>query len=135
MLLQLFCLLVSADTIPPGARDSIKTETLREVVVKGNSGQLQVIDVMKKTLGKRGKSQPKVPTIGEVLEKLAPGLQDKMLHPFAIRQRRKERRIKKMRRILEQYDQVKTFNGLLDEAVRRQQVEDAQKELRDTIGR
>ena len=59
---------------------------------------------------------------------MAPGLQDKMLHPFAMKQRKAERRKKKLYRALEQYDQAKTFNDLLDEAVKRQQLEDERKQ-------
>ena len=63
-------------------------------------------------------------SLGDIIEKVAPGLQDKMLHPFAIKQRKSERRKKKMRQVLENYDRQKTFNELLDEAVKRQQMED-----------
>ena len=59
---------------------------------------------------------------------MAHGLQDKMLHPFAMKQRKSERRKKKLSRALEQYDQAKTFNDLLDEAVKRQQLEDERKQ-------
>lgn len=133
MLLPLFCLLLSTDTVPPGARDSIKTETMREVVVHGKSGELQVVDVIEKALKQRKEINPKTPTVGDVLDKYAPTFQDKMLHPFAFKQRKKERRRRKMRRLLEQYDQIKPFNELLDEAVRRQQLEDAQKACRDSV--
>ena len=43
-------------------------------------------------------------------------------------QRKAERRKKKLYRALEQYDQAKTFNDLLDEAVKRQQLEDERKQ-------
>ena len=83
---------------------------------------LPVVRVLEKTVGRsRG---PRSMSLGDVIEKVAPGLQDKMLHPFAIKQRKSERRKKKMRRVLENYDRQKTFNELLDEAVKRQQMED-----------
>ena len=71
---------------------------------------------------------PRTKSLGDVIEDLAPGLQDKMLHPFAMKQRKAERRKKKLYRALEQYDQAKTFNDLLDEAVKRQQLEDERKQ-------
>lgn len=102
-------------------RDTLQADTLREVVVRPDS-VLPVVRVLEKTVGRsRG---PRSVSLGDVLEKVAPGLQDKMLHPFAIKQRKSERRKKKMRRVLENYDRQKTFNELLDEAVKRQQMED-----------
>ena len=115
-----------ADTAQTAARDSarrdsMRADTLREVVVRPDS-VLPVVRVLEKTVGRsRG---PRSMSLGDVIEKVAPGLQDKMLHPFAIKQRKSERRKKKMRRVLENYDRQKTFNELLDEAVKRQQMED-----------
>lgn len=115
-----------ADTAQTAARDSARrdsllTDTLREVVVRPDS-VLPVARVLEKTVGRsRG---PRSMSLGDVIEKVAPGLQDKMLHPFAIKQRKSERRKKKMRQVLENYDRQKTFNELLDEAVKRQQMED-----------
>ena len=102
-------------------RDTLQADTLREVVVRPDS-VLPVVRVLEKTVGRsRG---PRSVSLGDLIEKVAPGLQDKMLHPFAIKQRKSERRKKKMRRVLENYDRQKTFNELLDEAVKRQQMED-----------
>lgn len=102
-------------------RDTLQADPLREVVVRPDS-VLPVVRVLEKTVGRsRG---PRSMSLGDVIEKVAPGLQDKMLHPFAIKQRKSERRKKKMRRVLENYDRQKTFNELLDEAVKRQQMED-----------
>lgn len=102
-------------------RDTLRADTLREVVVRPDS-VLPVVRVLEKTVGRsRG---PRSVSLGDVIEKVAPGLQDKMLHPFAIKQRKSERRKKKMRQVLENYDRQKTFNELLDEAVKRQQMED-----------
>lgn len=106
------------------SRDSLRTDTLREVVVKPDS-VLQIMKVLKKTTKD---NTPRTKSLGDVIEDLAPGLQDKMLHPFAMKQRKSERRKKKLYRALEQYDQAKTFNDLLDEAVKRQQLEDERKQ-------
>ena len=103
-----------ADTAQTAARDSarrdsLRADTLREVVVRPDS-VLPVVRALEKTVGRsRG---PRSMSL------------DKMLHPFASKQRKSERRKKKMRRVLENYDRQKTFNELLDEAVKRQQMED-----------
>ncbi|MDY3820614.1 MAG: hypothetical protein SPG95_00590 [Bacteroidaceae bacterium] len=113
-----------ADTGRVQRPDSLRTDTLREVVVKPDS-VLQIMKVLKKTTQD---NTPRTKSLGDVIEDLAPGLQDKMLHPFAMKQRKSERRKKKLYRALEQYDQAKTFNDLLDEAVKRQQLEDERKQ-------
>ena len=113
-----------ADTGRVQRPDSLRTDTLREVVVKPDS-VLQIMKVLKKTTKD---NTPRTKSLGDVIEDLAPGLQDKMLHPFAMKQRKAERRKKKLYRALEQYDQAKTFNDLLDEAVKRQQLEDERKQ-------
>ena len=113
----------TAQTAAPDSarRDSLRADTLLYVVVRPDS-VLPVVRALEKTVGRsRG---PRSMSLGDVIEKVAPGLQDKMLHPFAIKQRKSERRKKKMRRVLENYDRQKTFNELLDEAVKRQQMED-----------
>ncbi|MGN0233476.1 MAG: hypothetical protein ACI4B5_03515 [Bacteroidaceae bacterium] len=102
------------------SRDSLRTDTLREVIVKPDS-VLQIMQVLKKTTRD---NTPRTKSLGDIIEKAAPGLQDKMLHPFAMKQRKSERRKKKLYKALEQYDQAKAFNELLDEAVKRQQLED-----------
>ena len=78
-----------ADTAQTAARDSarrdsLRADTLREVVVRPDS-VLPVVRALEKTVGRsRG---PKSMSLGDIIEKVAPGLQDKMLHPFAIKQR------------------------------------------------
>ena len=101
--------------------DTARADTLREVVVRADS-VLPVVRALEKTIGRGG--GPKSMSLGDVIEKLSPGLNDKITHPFAIRQRKAERRKKRLRKALEQYDRAKTFNELLDEAVKRQQLED-----------
>ena len=107
-----------ADTAQTAAR----ARTIKGSGVMRTDSVLPVVRLLEKTVGRsRG---PRSMSLGDVIEKVAPGLQDKMLHPFAIKQRKSERRKKKMRRVLENYDRQKTFNELLDEAVKRQQMED-----------
>ena len=71
-----------------------------------------------------GGKQPHVPSLGDVLNKVAPGLQDKMLHPFAVKERKRERKKKHVAKVLDEYDKVETGNSLLDEVIRKQREED-----------
>ena len=52
---------------------------------------------------------------------------DKIMHPFAIKDRKRDKKHARDRKILEEYEQltrVKTFEELLDEAIRKQAIED-----------
>ncbi len=131
MIARLLFLLMPADTVPPVPHDSLRTDTLKEVVVDGRrDGKLPVTDAIDKSTGKLRRTR----TLGDILEKVAPGLQDKMLHPFAVKQRKRERHKKKMRKVLEHYNEVKSFHDLLEEAVRRQELEDERKARQDGTG-
>ena len=120
MILLLSILLSLNDSIPDTtARERV--DTLRQVIVRGEA-KSPLEKAIESSLARQ--RQPSTPSLGDVLEKLSPGLNDKMLHPFAIKQRKRERKHKRDRRILEEYDQIVTFKDLLDAAVQRQQLED-----------
>lgn len=104
------------------AGDTLRVDTLSEVTVEG--GDLQVNEVLGRTTGAIGKSMPKDMSLGAILEKLSPGINDKITHPFAIKQRKMERRRKRAKKILEQFDRVKTFDDLLRESIERQELEE-----------
>ena len=101
--------------------DSMRTDTLREVTVR--AGKTYHLSEMEMSGTKNDIAAP--PSLGGVLEKLSPGINDKILHPFAIKQRKQERRRKRVMKNLEDYDRVKTFDELLREAYEKQQMEDA----------
>jgi len=105
-----------ADTL---TRDSLRTDTLREVVIR----PLKTLPIEGMKLHVEDVKNP--PSLGNVLEKLSPGLNDKILHPFAFKARKKERQHRRMMKVLEDYDKVKTFDDLLREAYERQMAEDA----------
>ncbi len=107
--------------VRPVQTDSLHSDTLREVQVVGDT----VLRVLK-LVGDNMKNQEKisVPSMGDVLENLLPGINDKITHPFAFKQRKKERRQRKLQKILDDYDRVRTFQDLLNEAVERQRQED-----------
>ncbi len=96
-------------------RDSITmSDTLRSVVITPGGlsiGKLNPFgyDIM-----------PSTPSLGDVL---GSSVQDKIMHPFAFVQRRKERHRKKMAKILREYDLLKTNNELLIEALRNEGID------------
>ena len=52
---------------------------------------------------------------------------DKILHPFAVKDRKRDKKHAQDRKLLEEYERlgrVKTFEELLDEAIRKQAIED-----------
>ena len=104
----------SIATLPTDSltQDSIQTDTLREVTVR--AGKTYHLSEMVMSGTKNDITAP--PSLGGVLEKLSPGINDKILHPFAIKQRKKERRRKRALKALEEYDRVKTFDELIREA-------------------
>lgn len=115
-------------TLPPDTvqrdsaqHDTLQSDTLREVTVRGDS-VLRVKQIMDSRLG-RGQ-QVRARSVGDLLEKLSPGINDKITHPFAVKQRKQECRKKKLLKALDDYEHTKTFDELLDEAVKRQQMED-----------
>lgn len=106
------------------ARDSLSVDTLREVTVR--AGRVLNVDSMQLHGGNDVLKQPlPPPTVGDVIEKLLPGFNDKATHPFAIRQRKRERRHKRAMRALDNYDKVKSFDDLLRESYKRQMLEDS----------
>ena len=94
-----------------------EVDTLREIVVRPDSS-LRVTDAIDKSL--KRKRQPHNMSLGDVLDKLSPGLQDKITHPFAVKDRKRDRKHKRDRQILKEYDSSKTPNDLLKEALRRE---------------
>lgn len=112
---------VAADS-PATASDSLTaepTDTLREVIVTPR--RLPVEEAVRRSLG----NEPRRMTMGDVLEKLSPGINDKITHPFAIKARRRERRRKRWMERIEALDHVQTFDELLREAYERQMREDS----------
>lgn len=123
-MLPLLILFMLNDSVPQAPRDtlvadSVRTDTLKEVVVEG--GVRQVSKAIGRSIEAWKKSQPRVKSFGDVLEKLSPGLNDKITHPFAFKQRKMERKRKRTKKILEHYDRVKTFDELLRESIREQE--------------
>ena len=105
------------DTVPPQME---RVDTLRQVEVRGDT-VLPVMEAIMKSLGRQNIKTP--PSLGDILEKLSPGINDKITHHFAFKARKKERKHKRDRKVLEEYEAVKTFNDLLREACEREGIE------------
>ena len=112
--------------------DSVRIDTLPQVTVRARQ-EMTIEEAVKNALEREKRareSQPKIPSLGDILQKHAPRLMDQITHPFAFRQRKKEKRQKKHREALEHYDRVKPFEELLREAAWQLYVEDSLKQLR-----
>ncbi len=103
--------------------NTIPVDTLKELEVRGDS-TLRVNEAIRQTIGRELKYRQGTPTVSDVIGRKAT---DMILHPFAIKDRKRERKHARDRKILEEYEQlgrVKTFEELLDEAIRQQAIED-----------
>lgn len=113
------------DSIPQNKEvpvvDSVSMDTLREVTVRAG----RHIPLPGMVVGGSKDNVVAPPSLSDILEKLLPGLNDKIMHPFAFSQRKKERRRKRSLKALEDFDKVKTFNELLREAYQQQLLEDS----------
>lgn len=117
----LISLALATDTLQ---KDSMRTDTMREVVVYSPQG-LPVNKALDRSLKRWKEGRVNIPSLGKVLEKLSPGINDKITHPFAIKDRKREKSRKNRLRALEHFDQVKTFKDLLYEAYIQQMREDS----------
>ena len=120
MIMFLVVLFQQPDSIPS---DTLRIDTLREVTVKGDT-VLPVLEAIRKSIGAHPIPQDP-PTLGDLLEKLSPGINDRITHPFAIKERKREKRKRKHQKILQNYDRVIPFEYLLRQAYIQLQLEDS----------
>lgn len=99
--------------------ETVRVDTLTELEVGGQK-RLRVLDVLEETR-KKQKKQPGQKGISDVLGGKAT---DYIMHPFAIKERRKEKRNKKAMKALEQLD-ARTYEDELTDAINRQLMEDS----------
>ena len=103
--------------------DSVRVDTLREVDVHADS-VLRVNDAIRQTLEREKAARIGTLSVSDVIGGKAT---DKILHPFATKERKREKKHARDRKILEEYEKlgrIKTFEELLDEAIRQQAIED-----------
>ena len=121
-LILLFAALTST-TISAQLRDTTRVDTLKQVEVRGDS-VLRVNDAIRQSIGKENATRIGYPSVSDVL---GARITDKIMHPFAVKDRKRDKKHARDRKILEEYEQlgrVKTFEELLDEASRQQAIED-----------
>ena len=113
--------------------DSLRVDTLRQIEVQGDS-VLRVNEAIRRAAERENNLRIGYPSVSDVL---GPRITDRIMHPFAIRDRKREKKHARDRKILEEYEQlnrIKTFEELLDEAIREQAIEDG-KEPPQTSGK
>lgn len=103
------------DTIPPTHEP---TDTLKEVQVIAPESTAALEDAIRQSIARMG--IPSTPSLSDVIDKISPGLTDKILHPFAFKDRRKAKKHKRDKKVLEEFDRVKTFDELVREALERE---------------
>jgi len=103
------------DTIPPIHEP---TDTLKEVQVIAPQSTAALEDAIRQSMARMG--IPHTPNLGEVINKISPGLTDKILHPFAYKDRKKAKKHKRDKQALEEFDRVKSFDDLVREALERE---------------
>lgn len=103
------------DTIPPTHEP---TDTLKEVQVIAPESTAALEDAIRQSIARMG--IPSTPSLGDVIDKISPGLTDKIMHPFAFKDRKKARKHKRDKKVLEEFDKVKTFDELVREALERE---------------
>lgn len=130
MITTLLSLLFMGSMLPQEQQqeqDMMPTDTMREVVIFPDS-LLPVERIIRERQGQQ--KTIKVPSVSDILNRISPTLNDKIMHPFAFKQRKHERRKKQQQQVLEEYSRVKTFDELLREAYEQQLLEDSLQRLR-----
>lgn len=95
-------------------------DTLQEVEVTTESN-LRVVDVINKSL-KNGLTQPRQKNVSDLIGSKAT---DYIMHPFAWKERRKEKRRKVVQQKVQALDAAKSYEEALTEAINRQLREDS----------
>jgi hypothetical protein len=115
------------DTIPPTQepKDTLKKgelmvpgRKLKEVEVVAPKSTSGLEDALRQSLERMGIRNPI--TMSTVLDKIKPGLNDYIMHPFGFKERRQAKKYKKTKKILDDFDKVKTFDELVREALERE---------------
>lgn len=128
MLTLLLSLVMMTDSLSnKPVHDEMPEDTLQEIVIVPDS-LLPVDHVIRENLNMR--KNIRVPSVSDVLDRLSPGLSDKIMHPFAVKQRQHERRKKRHIKVMEEYNRVKTFDELIREAYEQQLLEDSLQKVR-----
>lgn len=93
---------------------------MEEFSVKADK-DLRVVDVINKSLN-NGLTQPKQKSVSDIIGSKAT---DYIMHPFAWKERKKDKKLKKDKEALVKLDAAKTYEDELTEAIYRQLQEDS----------
>ena len=96
------------------------TDTLSEVSVEAQKG-LRVVDAINKSLNK-GPVMPGQKSVSDILGSKAT---DYIMHPFAWKDRKKDKKLKKDKENLKKYDAITSYEDELTKAINRQLREDS----------
>ena len=96
------------------------TDTLDEISIQAEK-ELRVVDILNESL-KTDPNTPKQKSISDVIGSKAT---DYIMHPFAWKQRKKEKKLKKDKEAIKKLDAAKTYEEELTEAIYRQLREDS----------
>ena len=108
------------------ASDTLQADTLQEVEIRTDS-MLRVNETIRQTIEKERKSRIGTKSVSDII---GGKTTDKIMHPFAVKDRKRDKKHARDRKVLTEYEEllrIKTFEELLDEAIRRQDLEDAKK--------
>jgi len=103
--------------------DFVRVDTLKEVEVRTDSN-LRVNEAIRQSIEKMAGNRIGTKSVSDVIGGKAT---DVIMHPFAIKDRKREKKHARDRKILLEYERmerVKTFEELLDEAIHQQAIED-----------
>lgn len=103
------------DTIPP-TRERVDTLKEVEVIAPGRIAGME--DALRQSIERMGIRNPI--TVSTLIDKISPGLSDKILHPFAFKERRRAKKRAKVKKVLDDFDKTKTFDELVREALERE---------------
>ena len=98
----------------------VKTDTLKEIEITAKK-ELRIMEVLEQTRKKQRK-QPGQKSISDVIGSKTT---DYIMHPFAIKDRKKERRQKKAQEALDKLDAAQTYEDELTNAINQQLREDS----------
>ena len=96
------------------------TDTLEEFSVKADK-ELRVVDAINKSLN-NGLTQPRQKSVTDIIGKKAT---DYIMHPFAWKERKKEKKHNKDKENLKKYDAITSYEDELTNAINRQLQEDS----------
>ena len=117
---------MSAD---PDDTTGVRTKTLDTLHVKGSDKTQGLKDALNQSLH-NGLTMPGKKSLSDVIGKKTT---DKILHPFARKQRLQERNKERTKRNLEKIDAAKSYEDELTEAINRQLWEDSMEAIRKNL--